>query len=172
MCIEKFINLTQLIESKLTSTLSIILCMSKIKDKSIGAVIKHYRILKDLTQEQLAEMLNLSYQQVQKYEYNKTTPPLDKLTQISKVLEIPVELFFKESLRNDLIHKIENEIGRDYEIVKTLRENPELQEIIRFYSKNKSNLKGATILKLMKDFLKIPKDKKDTYLNIINKILR
>jgi len=146
--------------------------MSKTKDKSVGDIIKHYRVLKNLTQEKLAEMLNLSYQQVQKYEYNKTTPPLDKLTQISKVLEIPVELFFKESLRNDLIHKIENEIGRDYEIVKTLRENPELLEIIRFYSKNKSNLKGATFLKLMKDFLKIPKDKKDTYLNIINKILR
>ena len=144
--------------------------MSKTKDRSIGGLIKHYRILKDLTQEELAEMLNLSYQQVQKYEYNKVIPPHDKLGQLSKVLEIPIELFFSEGLRTDLIDRIETEIARNYELVKLVKENPEFLEIIRLYSKNKSHLKPIEFMRFLKDLLKVPKDKKDSYLNIINKI--
>ena len=144
--------------------------MAKAKDKSIGSIIKHYRILKDLTQEELAEMLNLSYQQVQKYEYNKTIPSLDKLIEISKVLEIPIEAFFKDSLRNNLINKIEAEIGKNYEFIEILKESPELQDVLRFYTKHKTAFKGIDLLKLMTSLLNIPKEKKETYLNIINKI--
>jgi transcriptional regulator with XRE-family HTH domain len=144
--------------------------MSKTKDRSIGGLIKHYRILKDLTQEELAEMLNLSYQQVQKYEYNKVIPPHDKLGQLSKVLEIPIELFFNEGLRGNLIDKIEGEIAKNYELLKLIKENPELLELVRSYSKNKTNIKAIDFLKFLKDLLNIPKDKKDSYLNLINKI--
>lgn len=144
--------------------------MAKAKDKSIGSIIKHYRILKDLTQEELAEMLNLSYQQVQKYEYNKTIPSLDKLIEISKVLEIPMEAFFKESLRNNLINKIESEIGKNHELLEILKENPEMQDLLKFYTKHKTAFKGIDLIKLMSNLLNIPKEKKETYLSIVNKI--
>lgn len=146
--------------------------MSKNKSKSIGSLIKHYRILKNLTQEDLAELLNLSYQQVQKYEYNKTTPPLDKLILISKVLEIPIEMFFKENLRSNLIDKIESEVIKNYEFIKIIKENPDLLEIIKFYEKNKTNLEEIDVLKLMKEISNIPKNKKISYIDIISKILQ
>jgi transcriptional regulator with XRE-family HTH domain len=152
------------------ASLLIILHMAKTKDKSIGSIIKHYRILKGLTQEKLAESLSLSYQQVQKYEYNKTIPSLDKLIEISKALEIPIEAFFKDSLRNNLINKIEAEIGKNYEFIEILKESPELQEVIRFYAKHKSVFKGIDLVRLMSNLFNIPKEKKETYLNIIGKI--
>lgn len=146
--------------------------MSKNKSKSIGSLIKHYRILKNLTQEDLAELLNLSYQQVQKYEYNKTIPPLDKLILISKMLEIPIEVFFKENLRSNLIDKIESEIAKNFEFIKIIKENPELLEIIKFYEKNKTNLEEINILKLIRELSNIPKNKKNSYTDIISKILQ
>ncbi|MCC6864531.1 MAG: helix-turn-helix transcriptional regulator [Ignavibacteria bacterium] len=145
--------------------------MAKIKSKSVGEVIKQYRILKDITQEKLAETLKISYQTVQKYEYNKIVPPLSKLAQIAKILEIPSEAFFKENARQDLLDRIETYLSKNYEFAKILKENHELQEIIRFYLKHKANLKASDILKFMKVISNVPNDKKAIFLNTIYRVV-
>jgi len=145
--------------------------MTKLKDKTIGSIIRYYRIMNDLTQEELAEKINLSYQQIQKYEYNKATPPLDKLTQICKILEIPSEVFFKDSIRKNLIDRIEFIIEKNYELVKILDDNPELHELIKSYSKNKSHLKVSDLLKILNDLINLPKEKIELCLAIISKVL-
>lgn len=144
--------------------------MTKSKDKSIGSVIKQYRVLKNMTQEELAEKLDLSYQQVQKYEYNKAVPPLDKLVQLSKNLEIPIEVFFKENLRQDLIHKIETEISKNYEVIDLMKKSPELLEALKYYSKNKSNLTAFNIIEFFKTLNKIPKDKRVLFIKLLEDI--
>ena len=50
-----------------------------------------------LSQEKLAEALGVSYQQVQRYENGTNLLSTDKLQIIAKVLEVPVNYFFKES---------------------------------------------------------------------------
>ena len=145
--------------------------MDKKRLKILGLNIKVERIKKQLYQKQLAEKINLSYQQIQKYEYNKATPPLDKLTQICKILEIPSEVFFKDSIRKNLIDRIEFIIEKNYELVKILDDNPELHELIKSYSKNKSHLKVSDLLKILNDLINLPKEKIELCLAIISKVL-
>ena len=47
--------------------------------KKIGSFIKELRKEKDLTQEQLAEKLNVTRQTISKWELGLTTPEMDKL---------------------------------------------------------------------------------------------
>lgn len=64
--------------------------------KLIGAGIKARRKELGLSQEKLAEALDVSYQQVQRYENGTNLLSTDKLQIIAKVLEVPVGYFFKE----------------------------------------------------------------------------
>jgi transcriptional regulator with XRE-family HTH domain len=146
--------------------------MVKAKGSSIGDVIKQYRTLKGLTQEQLAELLNVSYQTVQKYEYGKSTPALETLILISEILKIPIDVFIKQDLREDLLVRIESDITKNHELVMIIKESPELREIIRFYSKSKSSLKDVNILEILRSISKLPQSKRDSYIEIVNRLLK
>ena len=52
-------------------------------------MIKQYRIKKGYTQEELAEMVNLSTRQLQRIEENEERTKIKTLKQIIKVLQIP-----------------------------------------------------------------------------------
>lgn len=64
-------------------------------EKSIGEKIKHFRVLKGHPQTKIAEVLGISFQQLQKYEsgVNRISP--GKLFLLSRYLEIPVSKFFE-----------------------------------------------------------------------------
>ena len=53
---------------------------------NIGKNIKHLRMMKNLTQDQLAEQLFVSRQTVSNYENNKSNPDIDMLVKIAEVL--------------------------------------------------------------------------------------
>ena len=63
-------------------------------DQHVGERIRQRRILLGYTQEQLAETLSISYQQVQKYETGANRVSAGRLFQISKHLDVPVGYFF------------------------------------------------------------------------------
>lgn len=63
-------------------------------DQHVGERIRQRRILLGYTQEQLAEALNISYQQVQKYETGANRVSAGRLFQISKHLDVSVAHFF------------------------------------------------------------------------------
>lgn len=52
-------------------------------------MIKQYRIKKGYTQEELAELVNLSTRQLQRIEENEERTKIKTLKQIIKVLQIP-----------------------------------------------------------------------------------
>lgn len=56
-----------------------------------GELIKKYRKEKEITQKQLAELIDKNVRTIQKYESGALVSPLEILYSISKVLEIPVE---------------------------------------------------------------------------------
>ena len=81
-------------------------------NKGIGLRIKKTRNLKNLSQMQLADQLNVSYQQVQKYEYGSSFVTVSRLKQISDVLSIPITAFIEQEAGGMDIFKLnKKEIG-------------------------------------------------------------
>lgn len=62
----------------------------------IGRKIKEFRKHKGLSQERLAELIGLSFQQVQKYEAGTNRLNTDKLQALANILSIPVAAFFED----------------------------------------------------------------------------
>lgn len=61
----------------------------KIKDNYGDEMIKQYRIEKGYTQEQLAEIINISTRQLQRIEENEENTKIKTLKRLIKVLQIP-----------------------------------------------------------------------------------
>jgi len=64
---------------------------------NIGTVIKKYRNKRDLTQEQLAEYLNVSVSAVSQWESSKTLPDISTLPVIASFFEITLDELFDRS---------------------------------------------------------------------------
>ena len=62
-------------------------------NKKIGKNLKFYRLFKGFTQRQLAKSLNLTFQQIQKYEKGTDRLSLPKLFDICEVLNIDIHQF-------------------------------------------------------------------------------
>lgn len=69
--------------------------LAKRVDSHVGGCIRKRRTLLGLTQEQLASALNISYQQVQKYETGANRVSAGRLYQISQELSVEVGYFFE-----------------------------------------------------------------------------
>lgn len=70
-------------------------------DVYVGTRLKHFRVLKGLTQEELANAEGITFQQVQKYENGTNRIAASRLYSFSKILGIRADDFFqgyKESL--------------------------------------------------------------------------
>ena len=63
-------------------------------DKHVGSRVRMRRILLGMSQEKLGEALNLTFQQVQKYEKGTNRIGASRLQQISKSLNVPPAYFF------------------------------------------------------------------------------
>lgn len=59
--------------------------------RQIGKNIKKYRTEKGMTQDQLAEKLNVTRQAVSNWETGKTQPDIEMLTKISEYFDVSVE---------------------------------------------------------------------------------
>lgn len=65
-------------------------------DVQIGEAIRKRRHELGMTQEELAERIEVTSQQVQRYEYGKTRLKIENLQVIAQVLSVPVTYFFGE----------------------------------------------------------------------------
>lgn len=66
---------------------------------NIGENIKKLRNEKQITQEQLADYLSISYQAISKWENNVTTPDIFLLPKISEYFEVPIDELFKVDMK-------------------------------------------------------------------------
>lgn len=64
-------------------------------DIHVGERLRSRRALLGLTQEKLAESVNLTFQQIQKYERGTNRVSASRLWQFSKVLRVPISFFFE-----------------------------------------------------------------------------
>src|SRR6266404_3007170 len=64
-------------------------------DDHVGGRIRERRIMLGLTQQQLAEMIGVTYQQAHKYERGINRVSAGRLFQIARALGVPVGTFFE-----------------------------------------------------------------------------
>src|SRR5271163_4541315 len=69
-------------------------------DDFVGGRIRERRIMLGLTQQQLAEMIGVTYQQAHKYERSINRVSAGRLFEIAHVLSVPVSYFF-DGLKQD-----------------------------------------------------------------------
>ena len=75
--------------------------MGILTSKEIGERLREFRKRRGLTQEQLAVMVDVTFQQVQKYESGFTRLNTDKLQAVAQALSVPVSAFFEDDKGNE-----------------------------------------------------------------------
>jgi transcriptional regulator with XRE-family HTH domain len=63
-------------------------------DRHVGARIRERRIMLGLTQQQLADLIGVTYQQAHKYERGINRVSAGRLFEIARVLSVPVAYYF------------------------------------------------------------------------------
>jgi transcriptional regulator with XRE-family HTH domain len=63
-------------------------------DQHVGSRIKERRVLLGLNQSQLGEKLNITFQQIQKYEKGFNRVGASRLFELARVLNVPITFFF------------------------------------------------------------------------------
>ncbi len=63
-------------------------------DRHVGARIRERRIMLGLTQQQLADLIGVTYQQAHKYERAINRVSAGRLFEIAQVLSVPISYFF------------------------------------------------------------------------------
>ena len=64
-------------------------------DKHVGSRVRMRRMMLAMSQEKLGDALDLTFQQVQKYEKGTNRIGASRLQQISQILQVPVAFFFE-----------------------------------------------------------------------------
>ncbi len=77
-------------------------------DRLVGQNIRVFRLSKGMTQTALGNALDVTFQQVQKYENGSNRVGSGRLAKISKVLDIPISRFF-----HNRTPEVESGDGRD-----------------------------------------------------------
>ena len=104
---------------------------SIVESKEIGSRIRQFRQDAGLSQEALAELVGVSFQQIQKYESGHTTLNILKLQQIALALKVQVSDFF------------------DSTPVKNIRLTGEEDQLLQAFRKIKNGELRDSILKLV-----------------------
>src|SRR5580698_11610968 len=63
-------------------------------DRHVGARVRERRIMLGLTQQQLADLIGVTYQQAHKYERGINRVSAGRLFEVAQVLGVPVSYFF------------------------------------------------------------------------------
>lgn len=99
-------------------------------DVEIGAKLRELRLDAGLTQEKLAEMLGITFQQVQKYERGVTKVNLMKLQQLAVVLKVPTTVFFDGNSCNTYhLTQDEQELLKHYRAIRKKSHQTSLLDI-------------------------------------------
>jgi len=120
-------------------------------DAHVGRRLKLRRINLGLSQQELGNLLNITFQQIQKYEKGINRISSGKLFEFSKALNIPVTYFFED---------IEGESSNADEACKAVNYNDLNKEILvisRLLGTVESKDKRKNLINTIKDLIKFIK---------------
>ena len=101
--------------------------VAKRVDDHVGERIRERRTMMGLTQEHLAQALDISYQQVQKYETGANRVSAGRLYEIAKRLEVDVAYFFENLEPSTLSTPLEHG-GKNRSTIELVRNYSEIDE--------------------------------------------
>ena len=100
-----------------------------ISNQSVGDRLLELRNKRNMTQENLAEELQVSRQSISKWELNKTLPDVEKLVQLSELYQVSMDYLIKGVAMESASHNTE----KASEVRGTERENESEEGIIPIY---------------------------------------
>lgn len=80
---------------------------------NLGEKIYNYRKAKNISQDELAETLDVSRQSVSKWENNISTPEIDKIKKLADYFEISLDEFLNDEKTDVKENKIKNGVNKD-----------------------------------------------------------
>lgn len=95
---------------------------------TIGEQIQELRIQKGLTQEQLAEMLEVSRQSVSKWELGQAMPDIDRIIRMSELFNVSTDKLLLRDVKAEQVNKNPLHLGSVYLIVKDFERSVEFYE--------------------------------------------
>lgn len=95
---------------------------------TIGEQIQNIRIQKGLTQERLAEMLEVSRQSVSKWELGQAVPDVDKIIRMSELFDVSTDTLLLRNLEKEQENKNPLHLGSVYLVVKDFEKSVEFYE--------------------------------------------
>ena len=95
---------------------------------TIGEQIQKLRIRKGLTQEQLAEMLEVSRQSISKWELGQAIPDVDKIIRMSELFDVSTDSILLRNTEDDQASQNPLHLGSVYLIVKDFEKSVEFYE--------------------------------------------
>ena len=105
-------------------------------DRHVGARVRERRIMLGLTQQQLADLIGVTYQQAHKYERAINRVSAGRLFEIAHVLSVPVSYFF-DGLKQDGDHAVSPrermclELARNFAQIPNERHQEALSQLAR-----------------------------------------
>ena len=105
-------------------------------DGRVGGRIRERRIMLGLTQQQLAEMIGVTYQQAHKYERGINRVSAGRLFDIARALSTPITYFYEgigeEGPRQITLHqRMQLEIARNFAEIRNERHQEAVSQIAR-----------------------------------------
>lgn len=106
-------------------------------DRHVGARIRERRIMLGLSQQQLAQMIGVTYQQAHKYERGLNRISAGRLYEIAQVLSVPVSWFFEglsgETVRAEITprQRMCLELARNFAAIENEKHQEALSQMAR-----------------------------------------
>ncbi len=105
-------------------------------DKYVGARIRERRTMLGYTQQQLADMIGVTYQQAHKYERGINRISAGRLYEITRVLNVPITYFFEglEGSEEDAMNPRQRmclELARNFASISNQRHQEALSQLAR-----------------------------------------
>ncbi|MHB1206255.1 MAG: helix-turn-helix domain-containing protein [Rhodospirillaceae bacterium] len=105
-------------------------------DRHVGARIRERRIMLGLSQQQMADMIGVTYQQAHKYERGINRISAGRLYEITRVLNVPITYFFEglETSEDDPMNPRQRmclELARNFASISNQRHQEALSQLAR-----------------------------------------
>ena len=119
-------------------------------DVHVGGRLKMRRVLMGISQEKLGESLDVTFQQIQKYEKGANRISASRLYDISRILSVPVQFFFDGIKHGKAARKSESQIESEASRLVDLLSSADGAQFIRTFSEIEDDEIRQNIIDLVK----------------------